>query len=295
MRLTLITVCFNSAAVIRTALESVLAQKGADVEYLVIDGGSTDGTAEILRSYEAKFGTRRYRWLSERDGGMYDALNKGIRMASGDAVGILNSDDALAADDVLARVAAAFEADPSLDGTYADIRFVRSAPKDAVTLAGLRALPAVRYCTGRYFRPWMFRFGLQTAHPSTFFRASCFAKWGGYSLDYGMFGDFELLCRFIWRYRARMRYLPACVTVMRLGGASTRGWQSVKAINRADLRALRDNGCRSNYLFLYSRYLFKVWGMVFRRRAPRTCQFASGCAILPTSVHPSGNTTERQT
>lgn len=266
MRLTLITVCRNSAGVIRTALESVLVQEGADFEYLVIDGGSTDGTVEILREYEARFGEGRYRWLSERDAGMYDALNKGIRMAAGEVIGILNSDDALAESDVLSRVVAAFTVDPSLDGTYADIRFVRPESRDGDSLDALRALPSVRYCTGRYFRPWMFRFGMQTAHPSTYFRKSCFAKWGEYSLDYGMFGDFELLCRFIWRHRARMRYLPLCATLMRIGGASTRGWQSVWKINRADLRALRDNGCRSNYLFLYSRYLFKVWGMVFRRR-----------------------------
>ena len=261
-RVSLVTACLGSAGVIRTALDSVLAQKGADYELLVIDGGSEDGTIEILHEYEPRFGGR-LRWVSERDQGLYDAFNKGARMATGDVIGILNADDALASDDVLATVAAAFEADAALDGTFGDIRFVRDAVPLA-DLAALRALPTVRYCSGRRFRPWMFRFGTQTAHPSTFFRASCFARWGGYSLDYDMYGDFELLLRFIWRHRAAMRYLPLCTTVMRAGGASTSGWRATLAINRADLRACRANGCRTCYALLYARYVFKVWGVLFR-------------------------------
>lgn len=263
MRVTLITACFRSAAVLRTALESVLSQRGADYELLVVDGGSADGTVELLRAFEPRFGGR-LRWLSEPDGGLYDALNKGVRRATGDVIGILNADDALAGDTVLAQVAEAFARDPALDGTYADVRFVRDAG-GAADVAALRARPAVRYCSGRWFRPWMFRFGVQTAHPSTFFRASCFARWGGYSTAYGMYGDFELLLRFVWRRRAAMRYLPLCTTVMRLGGASTGGWRATLRINRADRRALRDNGCRSCYAFLYARYLFKVWGFLFTR------------------------------
>lgn len=261
MKISLITVCYNSAAVIKTALDSVFAQKGVEIEYIVVDGGSTDGTVDIIREYDEKF--RRlslntnhlsFRWLSEKDNGMYDALNKGIKMSTGEVIGWLNADDVLASDDVLACIAAAFEAKADIDGTYADIRFVRE-------LGG----PTSRYCSGKRFRPWMFRFGTQTAHPSTFFRRTCFDRWGFYSLDFGMFGDFELLCRFIWRYRAKMCYLPLCTTVMRSGGASTNGWRTTLKINRTDLRALKANGCWSCYLFLYSRYLFKIWGFLFKR------------------------------
>ena len=299
MKLTLITVCRNSAAVIRTALESVLSQRGAEIEYIVVDGGSTDGTVEILKEYEEKFrystlnthtsSLITFRYISERDDGMYDAMNKGIRMSTGDVIGILNADDVLAADDTLARVAAAFEANPDLDGTYADIRFVKddsvrdqsafvAAPKEtgddksdrSQSACGeshlrLRTLSTLRYCTGRFFRPWMFRFGVQTAHPSTFFRRSCFDRWGFYSLNYGMFADFDLLLRFIWKNRARMRYLPLCTTVMRSGGASTNGWQSTKKINETDRRVIRDNGYYTNKVFLYARYPFKVWGYVFKK------------------------------
>lgn len=257
VKISLITVCWNSAAVIRTALESVFAQSGAEIEYIVVDGGSTDGTVEILKEYAARLGSANitYRWISEKDNGMYDALNKGIKMSTGEVIGWLNADDILASDEVLAKVAAAFEAHPDIDGTYADIRFVRE-------LGG----PTSRYCSGRFFRPWMFRFGVQTAHPSTFFRRECFEKWGEYSLDFGMFGDFELLCRFIWKNRARMRYLPICTTVMRSGGASTNGWRTTIKINRTDIRALRANGCVSFLPLLYLRYFFKIWGFLSRAR-----------------------------
>ena len=270
MKITLITVCYNSASVIRTALESVSAQKGADVEYLVIDGGSSDGTVDILKDFEIRVAKERpdgkfaFRWISERDKGMYDAMNKGIRMSTGDVIGLLNADDVLAEDDVLARVAAAFEGDRTLDGTYGDIRFVKDAGESSESVASVRERKTIRYCSGRWFRPWQFRFGVQTAHPSTFFTRACFDRWGEYSLDYGMFGDFELLCRFIWKNRAVMRYVPLCTTVMRAGGASTNGWRTTVKINKTDLRALKANGCHSCLPLLYLRYLLKIWGYVFK-------------------------------
>ena len=244
MKITIITACRNSIATIGDAIGSVKRQQlpdGVELEHLIIDGGSTDGT-------------ERFATVSEPDRGMYDAINKGIGMASGEVIGILNADDVLADDDTIARIAAPF-ADPDIDGIYGDIRFVKE-------LGG----GTVRYCSGRWFRPWMFRFGTQTAHPSTFFRRECFAKWGDYSLDYGMYGDFELLCRFIWKNRAKMKYLPLCTTVMRMGGASTDGWRTTLKINRSDLKALKANGCWSCLPLLYSRYLVKIWGFVFKRR-----------------------------
>ena len=243
-------------------------EQGVEIEHIVVDGGSTDGTVREIEDFAKEVGEgeglgRRerggewnysFRWVSEKDRGMYDAMNKGIRMATGDVIGILNADDVLDGENVLRRIVRLFDcSDCSIDGCYGDVRFVRE-------LGG----KTVRYCSGRWFRPWMFRFGVQTAHPSTFFRKECFAKWGGYSLDFGMYGDFELLCRFIWRNRARMKYLPLCTTEMRLGGASTDGWRTTLKINRSDLRALKANGCWSCLPLLYVRYLFKIWGFVRR-------------------------------
>lgn len=288
MKVTVITVCYNAKDTILDACESVVRQQGAEVEHIVVDGGSTDGTVEKIRAFAEKAKSevepRRFsfRWVSEKDRGMYDALNKGIKMATGDVIGILNADDVLADDDTLARIVRSF--DGPIDGCYGDIRFVREPSRSLESKSNsggsglqveglgavgeverLRGLRTVRYCSGRWFRPWMFRFGTQTAHPSTFFRRECFAKWGDYSLDYGMYGDFELLCRFIWKNRAKMKYLPVCTTVMRMGGASTDGWRTTLKINRSDLRALKANGCWSCMPLLYSRYLVKIWGFVFKR------------------------------
>ena len=277
MKISIITACYNAEKTIADAMESVLTQRRGDteIEYIVVDGGSTDGTVDIIKKFEREGlgrGSRStlegfsFKWVSEKDRGMYDALNKGIRMATGDVVGILNADDVLAEENTLAKVAAAFP-DPNIDGTYADIRFVKEndhCRPTPTTYTSVRNSRTVRYCSGKWFRPWMFRFGTQTAHPSTFFRKECFAKWGGYSFDYGMYGDFELLCRFIWKNEARMKYLPICTTVMRMGGASTDGWRTTLKINQSDLRALKANGCWSCLPFLYSRYLLKIWGFIFR-------------------------------
>ena len=122
MKISLITVCFKSAGTLRTALDSVLEQKGVDLDYIVVDGGFDDGTVELLKEYEAKF-AGRMRWISEKDRGMYDAINKGIKMATGDVVGILNADDMLESPETLAQIADAFA--DRVDVVYADIRFVK--------------------------------------------------------------------------------------------------------------------------------------------------------------------------
>ena len=287
MKITLITACYNSAATIRTAIESVLAQRGVDVEYIVVDGGSTDETVEILKDYEKKlfnlstFQPFNFRWLSENDGGMYDAINKGIKMATGDVVGILNADDVLASDETLAHIASAFEPPEvgsqksEVDCVYADIRFVKrrdvaspSHSGEALSRDGvdeLRKAETVRYCSAKSWRPWMFRFAAMVPHPSFYVRRECFERLGGYSLDYRICADFELELRYLYLAKLKAAYLPECVVVMRMGGMSTAGWRSNIVINREDLRALRANGVWSCLPLIYLKYLFKIWGFVFKR------------------------------
>lgn len=252
MKITLITACYNSKATIRTAIESVLAQRDVDVEYIVVDGGSTDGTVDVIREYDVK-------WISEPDGGMYDAINKGIAMATGDVVGILNADDVLATPDTLAHVAAAFK--PGIDALYADIRFVRTGD----SLETLRVAKTVRYCSAAKWRPWMFRFAAMVPHPSFYVRRECFERLGGYSLDYRICADFELELRYLYLAKLKSTYLPECVVVMRTGGASTSGWRSNVEINREDLRALRAHGIWSCLPLIYLKYLFKIWGFVLKK------------------------------
>ncbi len=278
MKVSLITACYNSAATLRMAMESVVRQKGVDVEYMVVDGGSKDGTVEIIKEFAGKTLNSKpptanftFRWLSERDRGMYDAINKGIKMATGDVVGILNADDVLATDETLAHVAAAFETlevgslKPEVDCVYADIRFV----KDGDSVESLRNAPTVRYCSAKHWRPWMFRFAAMVPHPSFYVRRECFVRLGGYSLDYRICADFELELRYLGLAKLKSAYLPECVVVMRTGGASTAGWRSNVEINREDLRALRANGVWSSLPLIYLKYLFKIWGFVFRGKSCR--------------------------
>ena len=272
MKITLITACYNSASTIRTAIESVLSQKGVDIEYIVVDGGSKDGTVEIVKEFSHKERKEHkegfeFKWISERDEGMYDAINKGIKMATGGVVGILNADDVLATDDTLAHIAQAFGEQGTgngeqIDCVYADIRFVR----EGETVEALRTAKTVRYCSAAKWKPWMFRFAAMVPHPSFYVRRECFERLGGYSLDYRICADFELELRYLYLAKLKAAYLPECVVVMRMGGASTAGWRSNVEINREDLRALRSHGIWSCLPLIYLKYLFKIWGFVFKRK-----------------------------
>ena len=262
MKITLITACYNSAGTLPTAIDSILSQKGVELEYIVVDGGSKDGTIELLKDYEPKF-NGRMRWISEPDYGMYDAINKGIAMATGDEVGILNADDVLASDKTLAKIATQFR--ERVEAVYADIRFV----KDGETVEALRSAKTVRYCSAKRWRPWMFRFAVMVPHPSFYVRRECFERLGGYSLDYRICADFELELRYLYLAKLKAAYLPECVVVMRMGGASTAGWRSNVEINREDLHALRVHGIWSCLPLIYLKYLFKIWGFVFKSGKPQ--------------------------
>ena len=148
-----------------------------------------------------------------------------------------------------------------IDAVYADIRFV----KEGESVEALREAPTVRYCSAAKWRPWMFRFAAMVPHPSFYVRRECFERLGGYSLDYRICADFELELRYLYLAKLKAVYLPECVVVMRMGGASTAGWRSNMGINREDLRALRSHGIWSCLPLIYLKYLFKIWGFVFRR------------------------------
>jgi glycosyltransferase involved in cell wall biosynthesis len=282
MTITLITVCYNSRTVIRTAMESVLRQTWPDIEYWMIDGGSTDGTVDVIREYEPKFNGRMH-WVSEKDRGMYDAINKGIRMATGEVVGILNADDVLAADDVIERVAGAFgecgndgvRGDNKairhsgnkamfplgqLDAIYGDIRFV--ANRSGADVDALRGEPTVRYYSARHWRPWMLQWGFMPPHPSVYIRRSCFEKWGHYGLDYSIAADYALLVRFLRKAKLQSRYVPLCFVDMRMGGKSTKSWRSNWVLNCEIVRGNREAGYFCCMPMLVPKYAFKIWEFI---------------------------------
>lgn len=248
MKITLITACRNSTATIRTAIESVLGQKGVDVEYIVVDGSSTDDSVAVFKEYEPRF-NGRMRWISEPDKGMYDAINKGIKMATGDVVGILNADDVLESPDTLAHVAGAFVDD--VDAVYADIRFV----KDDLNTT-------VRYYSAKHWKPWMLQWGKMPPHPSVYIRRSLLGQYGLYKLGYDIAADYELLIRYLRMAKLNTRYLNECLVRMRMGGKSTRGWKSFKTLNKEIVRGNLENGYFCCFPMLLPKYLFKIFEFI---------------------------------
>ena len=261
MKVSLITACFNSKATIRTAIESALAQRDVALEYIVVDGGSKDGTVDLLKEYAPKF-NGRMRWISEPDEGMYDAINKGIKMATGDVVGILNADDMLESPDTLAHVASMFEPrstpntrnEEKVDCVYADIRFVKD---DLET--------TVRYYSAKHWKPWMLQWGKMPPHPSVYIRRELFGQFGLYKLGYDIAADYELLIRYLRMAKLNTRYLNECVVRMRMGGKSTRGWKSFKTLNKEIVRGNRENGYFCCFPMLLPKYLFKIFEFILPR------------------------------
>ena len=193
MKISVITATFNSGKTVRDTIESVLRQTYKDIEYIIVDGKSQDNTMEIVRRYEPQFGGRM-RYISECDKGIYDAMNKGIAMATGDVVGILNSDDFYTSSDVLERVAKAM-IDDSIDAVYGDVHYVNEEHLDQ----------CVRYYTSRPFhRSWM-RFGFMPAHPSFYCRRRVYEQYGTFDLSYKVAADFENLILLIFVHRILTR------------------------------------------------------------------------------------------
>lgn len=245
MKISLITVTYNSGSTLEDTIKSVLSQNYNNIEYIVVDGLSKDNTVNIIREYEPQF-EGRMKWISEKDHGIYDAMNKGVRMATGDIVGILNSDDFFTANDVLEKVAAGF--DEQTDAVYGDIHFVKS--------NDLRH--SVRYYSSKIFKPSLMKMGFMPAHPSFYCRKRCFDQFGYYKTDYKIAADFDLLLRFIYVNKINIRYLPIDMVTMRMGGASTDGWRSRWVTMSEHLRSFKENGIKNNRLYLSLRYFYKI-------------------------------------
>lgn len=247
MRISVITATYNSGRTISDTLESVLRQTYSDVELIVVDGASHDDTMDVVRRYEPRFGGR-LRWTSEPDRGIYDAMNKGIARATGDVIGILNSDDFYTSDTVLERVAEAM-AGGDVDAVYGDIHYVRDGDLHK----------CVRYYSSRPFRRGLMRLGFMPAHPSFYCRREVYERCGTFDTTYRVAADFENLLRLIYVNRIKTRYLPVDFVTMRTGGASTSGLSSHRQIMRDHLRALRSNGVWSCTPLLGLRYIYKIW------------------------------------
>lgn len=245
--ISIITATFNSAKTLKNTIQSVLRQTNKDFEYLIIDGGSTDETIDIVKSYESEF-SGRLKWVSEKDQGIYDAMNKGIKMASGDVVGILNSDDYFTSDDILQTVDNAFKSH-EIDAIYGDIHFIRDGNPQK----------CVRYYSSSMFRPFWLRFGFMPAHPSFYCKREIFDKAGLYSLDYKIGADYEMMVRLFKRHKIKSLYVNKDFVTMRTGGASNTNMRSRLTLINEDVKACRDNGIYTNSFLVSLKFLYKIF------------------------------------
>jgi glycosyltransferase involved in cell wall biosynthesis len=245
-----ITVSYNSITTIKDTINSVLAQTYPDIEFIIVDGSSTDGTVELIRS----FGNRITKFVSEPDKGVYDAINKGIRLATGDIVGILNSDDFFYDNTVIEKVSECLNHE-NTDAVFGDVQFFNPSKPGNI----------VRYYSSGNFKTSKFKFGFMPAHPSFYVKRELFEKFGYYKIDYKIAADYELILRFLLINNIKYKYLEMPFVSMRTGGLSNRSFRSNFTLNKEILRACNENGVKTNYFYIYSKYFRKIFEFSERR------------------------------
>lgn len=243
MKISVITVSYNSAATIEDTLHSVSEQTHLDIEHIVIDGGSNDDTVLLVKAHGKRVG----KIISERDSGIYDAMNKGLALATGDVVGFLNSDDVYADTETLQRVAQAFR-DPQVDVVYGDLVFVAQDDPDRV----------VRYWKSSAYAPGACATGWMPPHPTFYARRAVYEKHGDFDLAFPVAADFEMALRLLDKAHVRSRYIPTVLVRMRMGGESTRSLKSVFLQNRETSQACLKHGLPGGSRFVLRRLLSKL-------------------------------------
>lgn len=242
LRVSIITPTLNSERTLADTLRSVAAQQCPVFEHLIIDGGSTDSTLQIAGDFEHVTTI-----CSEPDRGLYDAINKGLRLATGDVIGILNSDDFYAHDRVLLLVAKWLNA-TGAEALYADLEYVHPTRPEKV----------VRYWKSGCCKPEKFRLGWMPPHPTFFVRKSVYDQYGAYNADLQVSADYELMLRFLFREKISVCYLPEVITRMRAGGLSNARLANRWRANREDRRAWRLNGLKPPFYTLLLKPVLKI-------------------------------------
>ena len=226
MKVSIITVTHNSAKYLQECIDSVVQQTYNNIEHIVIDGGSEDGTLDIIKRYDNHIA----KWISEDDNGMYDAINKGMNLATGEVIGILNSDDMLASKEVISQVVKCFQ-EHKVDSLYGDLVYVDQKNTKKI----------IRYWKGLSYNRFRFNYGWMPAHPTFYFRRDLLSDLGGYESHYFTAADYEFMARYLYRYRISARYLPLLIVKMRVGGQSNKNIMSRLRANRRDYLAMKLN------------------------------------------------------
>jgi glycosyltransferase involved in cell wall biosynthesis len=243
MKFSIITVCYNSEATLEHAIRSVAAQDFPNTEYIVVDGGSTDSSLEIISRYKSNIG----QFVSEKDEGIYHALNKGIALATGDVIGILHSDDFYASNGALSAVAKCF-AETHADAVYGDLQYVGKDNPDKI----FRNWISGPYKEGMFIKGWM------PPHPAFFAKRECFSRFGAFNTQFRTAADYELMLRFIHKNKIRLAYLPQVLVKMRVGGKSNVSLMNRLKANREDRLAWKVNQLQPGLFTLLFKPLSKL-------------------------------------
>lgn len=243
MKISIITVCFNSEATIRDTLDSIKKQDYLDIEYIIIDGGSTDNTLKILEEYSGIITVL----VSEHDKGIYDAFNKGVNNAKGDIVGFLHSDDTFAANDILDQVISVFRTYEDVDGVYGDLSYVDK----------LNTNKVIRYWKSKVFNQNLLKKGWMPAHPTLFLKKEIYDKHGSFDLNYKVSADYDFMVRILKDSELNFKYLPQIIIKMKLGGISNRSLSNIIKKSREDFEIIKKNKI-GGFITLLQKNLIKI-------------------------------------
>lgn len=255
MKVSIITVVYNGEATIESAIRSVREQDYQDIEYIIIDGASKDGTVDIVKKHKDFIS----KLISEPDRGIYDAMNKGISHATGDIIGILNADDMYASPDVVSSVVKKLE-ESKADALVGDLVFVKPTDLDKV----------IRYYSSKDFKIERFEKGDMPPHPTFFVRKEVYERFGTFNTDYRIIADFDLMLRFLYKHRVSFAYLPKVMVKMRTGGLTNQGIGSKIKLNREIKQSLEANGIPASMFKIYSKYFKKIFQLVNRPAEERS-------------------------
>lgn len=243
LKVSIITITYNSEATLADTLKSVLNQTYKNIEYIIVDGKSTDGTLTIIDAYKSNIA----KVVSEKDKGLYDALNKGISMATGDVIGILHSDDFYTSNTVIEKVVQTLSENNS-DAVYADLYYVDKNNTDNI----FRKWKSGNYKHGMFVSGWM------PPHPTFFAKRSCYQSFGSFNLNLVSAADYELMLRFIHKHKIKLAYLPEFIIKMRVGGKSNVSLKNRIRANNEDRKAWKINGLKPHFYTLYAKPLRKI-------------------------------------
>jgi glycosyltransferase involved in cell wall biosynthesis len=247
MKISIVTVCYNSDKTIETTIISVKKQTYKNIEYIIIDGGSQDNTLNIVKKYESVFNDNMH-WLSEPDNGLYDAMNKGIKMATGDVIALINSDDLFCDDKALEKVMKVFADNPKIDSVYADLFYVSQNDTDKIVR---------KWITGRQRK---FNLGWHPAHPTLYLKKEVYEKFGFFNLNFKLAADFELMLRFFDKNKISSIYIPEAFVKMRLGGETNKNFENIYKQNLECIKAFVVNDLKvSKFLYPFYRVLPKLF------------------------------------